>query len=321
MKKILERRETGVFLILAILCFMLSIISPAFLSYTNIKNVLVNNVPLGIMAGGMTFVLITAGIDTSVASQMMFSATWISIFVTKSPLANPVTVLLLAAVIGLCTGAVNGFLISKFSIAPIIVTLGTASIYRGIILVYTNGTWIMNLPDWFTNLCRTWNMIPLPVVYTILIFVISAYILKRTYFGRSVYAIGGNRNAAKYAGVNIGKTIFLTYTYCGLMCGIAGLVIDSILGNCQPSGSTGWEMNAIAAAVIGGTNILGGSGTMAGTAIGVVMMGVIENGLVVAHIPTYYQKLVYGLIILVTVTFDVIRKNFADSRKQTIEMD
>ena len=321
MKKILEKRETGVFLILVLLCFGLSLYSPSFLSYTNIKNVLVNSVPVGIMATGMTLVLITAGIDVSVASQMMFSATWLAIFAQSSPLANPATVLILALLLGAVTGAINGLLIACFSIPPIIITLGTASIYRGIILVYTNGRWIMNIPKWFTSLGKTYFNIPLPIIYAIVIFVLTAWILKHTYFGRSVYAVGGNENAARYVGVDIKKTIFLTYFYAGLLCGFAGFVLDAILGNCQPSGSNGWEMNAIAAAVIGGTNILGGSGTIVGTVIGVVMMGVIENGLVVAHIPTYWQKLVYGLIIIVTVTFDVIRRNYADSQKQTIDVD
>ncbi len=321
MKKILEKRETGVFLILLLLCLGLSLYSPSFLSYTNIKNVLVNSVPVGIMAAGMTIVLITAGIDVSVASQMMFSATWLAIFSQNSPIANPVTVLILALVLGAITGAINGFLIAAFSIPPIIITLGTASIYRGIILVYTNGRWIMNIPKWFTALGKTYYNIPLPIIYAIIIFMITAWILKHTYFGRSVYAVGGNENAARYVGVNIKKTIFLTYFYSGLLCGFAGFVLDAILGNCQPSGSNGWEMNAIAAAVIGGTNILGGSGSVIGTVIGVAMMGVIENGLVVAHIPTYWQKLVYGLIIIATVTFDVLRRNYADSKKQMIEID
>ena len=283
MKKILEKRETGVFLILLLLCLGLSLYSPSFLSYTNIKNVLVNSVPVGIMAAGMTIVLITAGIDVSVASQMMFSATWLAIFSQNSSMANPVTVLILALVLGAITGAINGFLIAAFSIPPIIITLGTASIYRGIILVYTNGRWIMNIPKWFTALGKTYYNIPLPIIYAIIIFLITAWILRHTYFGRSVYAVGGNENAARYVGVNIKKTI--------------------------------------AAAVIGGTNILGGSGSVIGTVIGVAMMGVIENGLVVAHIPTYWQKLVYGLIIIATVTFDVLRRNYADSKKQMIEID
>lgn len=154
MKKLLERRETSVFLILVALCIGLTIYSPTFLSYTNIKNVLVSNTAMGIMAAGMTFVLITAGIDVSVASQMMFSATWLALL-AETPLGNPVTIVLAALLIGLLTGAVNGALISKFDIHPIIITLGTNSIYRGIILVFTNGRWLMNLPKWFTGFSST----------------------------------------------------------------------------------------------------------------------------------------------------------------------
>lgn len=320
MKKIIEKRETSVFIILLVMCIGLTLYSPAFLSYTNIKNVMVSNTPLGIMAAGMTFVLITAGIDVSVASQMMFSATFLAMF-SGTGLANPVTIVILALLIGMATGAVNGFLISKFEIHPIIITLGTNSIYRGIILVMTNGRWLTNLPKWFTAFAKPVFGIPLPVAFAVIIFLISAYILKYTYFGRSVYALGGNKQAARYAGVNIEKTIFLTYTYTGILCGAAGLILDSILGNCQPAGSNGWEMSVIAAAVIGGTNILGGYGTIGGTVIGVLMMGVIENGLVVAHVPTYWQKLVYGFIIIATVTIDILRKKKADAGKQMIEVD
>ena len=169
MKKLLERRETSVFLILAVLCIGLTIYSPAFLSYTNIKNVLVSNTALGIMAAGMTFILITAGIDVSVASQMMFSATWLALL-AETPAGNPVTLVLAALVIGLFTGAVNGFLISRYNIHPIIITLGTNSIYRGTILVITNGRWLMNLPKYFTAFSKTVFGIPLPVVYALVIF-------------------------------------------------------------------------------------------------------------------------------------------------------
>ena len=191
MKKLLERRETSVFLILAVLCIGLTIYSPAFLSYTNIKNVLVSNTALGIMAAGMTFILITAGIDVSVASQMMFSATWLALL-AETPAGNPVTLVLAALVIGLFTGAVNGFLISRYNIHPIIITLGTNSIYRGTILVITNGRWLMNLPKYFTAFSKTVFGIPLPVVYALVIFLVSGYLLKHTYFGRSIYAMGGN---------------------------------------------------------------------------------------------------------------------------------
>jgi len=321
MNRLFERREAGVLCILLVLGIALAVYSPAFLTQVNIKNILVNNSALAIMAVGMTLVLITGGIDVSVASQMMFSATLLAEF-SFLPFANPFTIVLAAIVIGAVTGSINGLLISHFNIDPIIITLGTNSIYRGIILVYTSGRWIMNLPGWFTAFSKTvGGVLPLPVVYVVLLLVLTAYILRYTSFGRAVYACGGNVEAARRAGINVNRTIFRTYAYTGVLCGIAGLVQDSILGNCQPAGSNGWEMNVIAAAVIGGTNILGGSGTMAGTAIGVLLMGVIENGLVVAHVPTYWQKLVYGVIIIMTVTIDILRKNRADAGHQLIEID
>lgn len=320
MKKLIERRETGIFLILAVICTGLSLYSPAFFTQVNIRNILVNNTALAIMAAGMTVVLITGGIDVSVASQMMFSATLLGEFASL-PIANPATTLIASVLLGMSTGAVNGYLISKFSIHPIIITLGTNSIYRGIILIATNGRWIMNLPEWFTGFSKNISGIPLPVLYAVVIFLVTGYILRHTSFGRAVYACGGNIDAAKRAGINIRGTIFFTYLYIGVLCGLAGLVQDSILGNIQPAGSNGWEMNVIAAAVIGGTNILGGSGTVAGTAIGVILMGVIENGLVVAHVPTYWQRLVYGIIIILTVAIDVTRKKRTDSKQQLIEID
>lgn len=320
MKRLFEKRETSIFLMLVALCVMLTAYSANFLTRTNILNILISNTPLAIISIGMTLVIITGGIDVSVASQMMVSATVIAHFAFL-PMANVVTVTLLALLCGLVTGSINGFLISKFNISPIVITLGTSSIYRGLILIFTNGKWVMNLPKWFIAIGKPASGFPLTILYAAIIFVIMACVLRFTSFGRSIYAYGGNIEASKRAGINIQRTIFLTYTYCGMLCGIAGLLLNSILGNYQPTGGGGMEMSAIAAVVIGGTNILGGYGSMAGTAIGVVLMGVIENGLVVAHVPTYYQKMVYGLIIIITVSLDILRKNNVESKQQLIEID
>lgn len=320
MKRLGNRRETSIFVMLAVLCIALSLYSASFFTRSNILNILVSNVPLSVLSIGMTLVIITGGIDVSVASQMMVSATLLAHFAFH-PLANPLTVTLVAVVSGLVTGAINGFLIAHFDIAPIVITLGTSSIYRGLILIATNGKWVMNLPKWFTSIGKPEGGFPMTILYAGILFVAMACVLRYTSFGRWVFACGGNAQAATRAGISTAKTTFLTYTLCGLCCGIAGLLLNTILGNYQPTGASGLEMSAIAAVVIGGTNILGGSGGMAGTAIGVVLMGVIENGLVVAHVPTYYQKMVYGLIIIATVSLDVMRKNKKESRRQLIEID
>ena len=319
MKRILEKRETGVFLIILILVVGISLYSPNFLTKTNILNILVNNMPLAIVSVGMTYVIITGGIDVSVAAQMMLSAMALSYFVFL-PWASPILAVLLALICGFLTGLLNGFLIAKFDVAPLIITLGTNSMIRGIILILTNGKWTMNLPDWFVSIGKPDSGVPMTIIYTVIIYVLGSLVLKYTSFGRSVYAYGGNVEAARRVGIRIQRTLLLTYTLQGICCGFAGLMLLTILGNFQPSGSTGLEMTAIAAVVIGGTNILGGSGTLYGTALGVVLMGIIENVLVVAHVPTYYQKLVYGLIIIVAISLDILRKRRADSKQMLIDV-
>jgi len=319
LRKALERRESGVLIALVALCAVLSAVSASFLTKENVVNILVNNTPLAAMAAGMTIVIITGGIDVSTAGQMMVSATVLGYYVFL-PGANVLIAILIAFGAGAVTGALNGFLISRFGIPPLIITLGTNSIYRGLILIVTNGKWIMNFPQWFVQIGKPASGFPMTVAYAVALFILIHLVLKYTSFGRSVYAIGGNSEAAWRAGVNVSKTTFSTYTICGMLCGFAGLLMNTIVGNYQPTGGMGLEMSAIAAAVIGGTNILGGSGTMFGTAVGVLLMSVIENGLVVAHVPTYYQKMVFGLIIIGTVSLDVFRQKRAAQKIKLIDI-
>lgn len=319
MKALLKRREMGVALIIFVLGTAVALYSPAFLTVKNILNILINNTPLAIAAIGMTFVIITGGIDDSVAGQMMISAMVLA-YAVFMPWCNPFIAIIISIACGLITGTINGLLIALFDVPPLILTIGTNSMMRGIILVVTNGKWIMGLPAWFVTIGKPANGFPSSILYALLLFVAGSWILKYTKFGRCVFAVGGNREAARRVGINIKKTLILTYTLSGACSGFAGLLLLTILGNFQPSGSMGLEMNAIAAAVIGGTNINGGAGTLAGTALGVILMGLIENSLVVAHIPSYYQKMVYGLIIIVAVSVDVISKNKADSKRLAIDV-
>jgi ribose/xylose/arabinose/galactoside ABC-type transport system permease subunit len=271
------------------------------------------------MAVGMTMVLITGGIDVSTASQMMLSSMVVAYFVF-SPVANVFTVIVLAIATGFATGAINGSLIAVFNIPPLIITLGTSSAIRGLIMLITDGKWVINLPDWFRAIGKPESGLPMTIIYAVLIFIIMSVVLRNTSFGRAIYAVGGNPEAAKRSGIIPGKIIFWTYSCCGVLCGISGLLINTILYNYQPTSGLGLEMSAIAASVIGGANILGGSGTLIGTAFGVILMGVIENGLVVAHVPTYYQKLVYGLIIIVTISLDVLRKRRSEDTSNLVDV-
>jgi len=319
MKWLIKKHETVIFLILVVLCISFSLYSKNFLTKTNILNILVGNVPLAIIAIGMTLVIITGGIDISVASQMMVSATILAHF-SFLPAANVVTVVVLALLCGIVMGAINGFLITKFNVPPIIITLATNNIYRGLTFVITRGTWVMDLPKWFTSIGKPDSGFPLTIIYTFILFVVTDLFLKYTTLGRSIYAIGGNLVAAKYAGINTKRTIFFTYTYCGALCGIAGLLLDCILGSLQPSGGSSLMMSSIAAVVVGGTNILGGSGSMVGTAISVALMGVIENGLVILRVSIYYKVLFYGLLLTIAIVVLVLRENNAKAKQQIIEI-
>ncbi|SDJ38297.1 ABC transporter permease [Paenibacillus naphthalenovorans] len=294
----------GIYAAFLLLVIILSITSSSFLTVQNIFNILRQASISGIIAVGMTFVIIRGGIDLSVGSILAFSAVVASSFAQGDayPLIVPVALGLLA---GLLLGGINGIIISRWNVAPFIVTLGMMTAARGLTMVYTDGRPIINLNDSYNRMGGGYVAgIPIPVLIFILVILLGIFILHITKFGRHVYAAGGNEHAARLSGVNVNYVQVAVYAISGLAAGLAGILLSSRVMTGSPVLGIGYELDAIAAVVIGGTSLAGGRGTIVGTVIGVLIIGIMNNGLDLLNVSSYYQQIVKGVIIVLAVLLD-----------------
>jgi simple sugar transport system permease protein len=325
-KSILKSKEMSIIAIIVVLSIALTSISPAFLTYGNILDILKGNSVLGILAVGMTLVIITGGIDVSVAA-----VTTASIVITGKLLVflpdNPISIVLMfliSAVVGVLLGALNGFLVSKIQIPAIVVTLGTMSMIEGIILYITNGEYLnsSSFPSIFVKFAdfKVFGISILIIIFAI-IAVFTWYLLKYAVIGREILAIGGNKESSIRAGINFDKVQIFVYSYMGLLAGIAAVSQLSYTKAVDPNGLVGFEMQVIAAVVLGGANIMGGRGTIFGTFLGVLLLGIMQNGLILAHIDVFWQQVVVGSIILIAVVYDQILTKRAKDKLATIEVE
>lgn len=268
-----------------------------FLSSDNFLNIARQVSINAIIAVGMTCVILSGGIDLSVGSVMALSGTLMAGMMVAG--VSPSAAIALGLGVGLAFGLFNGFFVAYAGMPPIIVTLATMGIARGLGLIYTGGYPIDGLPEMFAFFGRV-NVLGVqtPVVIMLLVFALAYLLLDHTPIGRYIYAIGGNEEAARLSGVRVSRYKLLTYALSGLMCSIAGLVLSSRLMSGQPNSGIGFEMDAIAAVVMGGTSITGGRGSIVGTLIGALMLGVLNNGLNMMGVSPYVQNIIKGLIIL-----------------------
>lgn len=288
---------------LVLLCIVITIVTPNFLSVSNITNVFTQVSVNAIIAIGMTFVILTGGIDLSVGSTLAISGAVGASIVKLS--GNVFLAIIVAAVIGIAVGLINGLLVSKGKLQAFIVTLATMTIFRGATLVFTDGTPISKLPEAFVKIGNgKLGFMPIPVIITIIIAIIAVYALSQTRFGRYLYALGGNEDASRLSGINTDKIKTLVYVVSGFASAIAGVIITSRIGSASPNAGTGFELDAIAAVVIGGTSLAGGEGTITGTLIGALIIGVLNNGLNLMNVSPFYQSIVKGLVILIAVLLD-----------------
>lgn len=300
-------KKYGMLLILLALIILMSFLSPAFLTSDNLLNIVRQMSVVGIAAIGVTFVIITGGIDLSSGSVIALTS------VVAASMAQPDSYFVFVPIIvgigiGLAAGAINGTIIAKGYIAPFIVTLGMMTIARGLALLYTGGRPIGGLSDSFAFIGRGAILgIPVPILIFAAVAVFSYILLNKTTFGKYVYAMGGNEQAAIIAGVNVSKYKIIVYGYAGMLAGLAGVILTSRVASGQPTAGLMYELDAIAAAVIGGTSLAGGIGTIGGTVIGVLILGVINNSFDLLNISSYWQQIIKGIIIIVAV--------FVDSKK------
>jgi ribose/xylose/arabinose/galactoside ABC-type transport system permease subunit len=285
-----------------------SLIAPAFLSVDNLLNVALSIAITGILAVGMTAVILTGGIDLSVGSVAALAGVVAAMVVAGGRL--PVALAALVAVaIGLAVGLFNGVMVAHFRVPPFVTTLAMLTICRGLAFIVTGGRSVGNLPAGFGFLGRERLLgVPVPVILMLLVFAAGWFVLRRMTFGRYVYAVGGNREAAYLAGVSTRKVTLLVYVLNGLLVGLAGLVLASRLGAGVPNAGLQYELDVIAAVVVGGTSLNGGRGSVIGTLWGAVFIGVLNNGLNLAGIDPYMQKIALGLVILLAVLADQINK-------------
>lgn len=290
-------------LILLVICVFATILSPSFLSVTNLFNVFKQITVAGIVGCGMTFVILTGGIDLSVGSILGLSGVLASGVLAST--GNTAVAVAVSLTVGIACGAVNGFFVSVCGIPPFISTLGMMTLLRGVILVYTKGSPIPIKSDAYKFFGKgSIAGIPVPVIILIIVFLLAHYILTQTSYGRSVYAVGGNREAARLSGIRVKISEFLVYTLNGLMCGMAGLILTARLGSAQSTSGTGIEMDAIAAVILGGTSLSGGVGFVLPTVVGAMIMGIIDNILTLMNVNPHATNIVKGAVILIAVLVD-----------------
>lgn len=299
------RSNAGIICVMLIIGIGLSFLTPNFLTSNNIISVLrqiSNNIYLAL---GMTLVIILGGIDLSVGSIVAMSGTLtVGMIVTNGMGMWPA--IIVGILLGVIVGFFNGFVVTTFKVPAFIVTLATMNIAKGIAYIYSGGqsTRITNDAYAMIGTGYLFGVIPLPVVYMVLLIILFSIILRKTRFGTYVYAVGGNRESARLSGVPIKKVEILVFTLTGLLAAFAGIVLSSRMYSGQPSAGDGYEMDAIAACVLGGVSMSGGVGNVSGTVIGAIVIGIISNGLNLMGVSSFWQLVVKGIIILVAVIID-----------------
>lgn len=302
-KKLIQKQ--GALVGLLVIIVALAILSPNFLTMDNLMNVFRQVSINALIAFGMTFVILTGGIDLSVGSILALSSALTAGFMVGG--MNSILAMFQGILLGALMGAANGVAVAKGKIAPFIVTLATMTIFRGLTLVYTEGKPITGISDSFAFqlVGRGYFFgIPFPVVITVIAFIILYILLRRTTFGRSVYATGGNEEAARLSGLKIDRIKITVYSISGAMAALAGVILTSRLNSAQPTAGTSYELDAIAAVVLGGTSLAGGRGHITGTLIGALIIGVLNNGLNLLGVSSFYQQVVKGGVILLAVLLD-----------------
>jgi len=300
-------REAGITVFILILVAAVTLRNPAFLTTDNFQDILLNISILAIVALGQTMVIITHGIDLSVSSIIGLVAMMVAFLVKQNPDMSILLVVLLGMTLGAVLGSFNGLIITYGKVPPIIATLGTLSIYRGLVFYYSQGTWInsFELPKSFKLLSKGTPLgLPNMVIIAILVAVIVYYFLNYTRTGREIYAVGSNPEAAGFAGIRKDRIIFLVYLLSGIAAGLAAVLWASRFESAQTNTALGFELQTVAASVVGGVSISGGVGTVPGVLLGALLLGIIQNALTIVGISPFWQLAAQGLLILLAVVTD-----------------
>ncbi len=300
-------RELSALIALFVTIILFSILESSYLSIANISTIVTQAVTYGLMGIGMTCVIITGGIDLSVGSALALTAC-IGAQLAKSGIPIPLWIVICLA-LGFVLGAINGFLVGVLKLQPFVATMGTMSIYRGVSYVITGGFPVLSVPRAYRNAVnfKLTSTITFAVVIFFLFAIVMTVVLKKTKLGTHTYAVGGNEDAARLSGVQIGKTKVLIYGLGMLGTTLAGLIMVGRLGTGDPSTGQGYEMEAIAAAAIGGTAMAGGRGNIFGTVIGAILFSALKVGLIVMGVDTFYQFIVTGAVVIVAAYIEIVQ--------------
>lgn len=294
-------------LVLIAFSLIIAVLNPRFLTISNILNILRQTSINSVIAAGMTFVILSGGIDLSVGSILAIAGAFAATMVAKG--TNILIAVLLALLAGTVIGTFNGIVISKGKIQPFIATLATMTLLRGYTLVFTDGkpigTGSFASAEIFSKIGAGYFLgIPIPIYIMAVVFILAYYILRHTRTGRYVYSVGSNEEATVYSGINTERIKIFVYAASGFLAALAGIIITARLSSAQPQAGSGYELDAIAAVVLGGTSLSGGVGSIFGTIIGTLIIGVLNNALNLMNVSSYYQQLLKGLVILAAVLLD-----------------
>ncbi|MDR3342216.1 MAG: ABC transporter permease [Treponema sp.] len=306
-------RKNGIFFILIVIFLLSALFVDGFFSRVNLTNVLRQITVVTILALGATFVIILGHINVAYGSEIaLIGCVACSVMVATQSLF---VALIAAIMLGLLIGALNGYIITKFGIPAFIMTLAVTTVARGSVLLYTNANPIIGMNKSFAFIGQGYiGFIPFSVLILLALFVFALILLNKTVFGRHIYAVGGNENAAIASGIRTKRIVLKAFLLDGFMTAVAGVIFMSRMNSGQPAAGVSYEFDAITAVVVGGTSLSGGSGTIVGTIIGAVIVGIINNILNLSNVNTYWQQIAKGLIILVAVIADVVNKR-ASSRR------
>lgn len=306
-------RKYGTVLIFVGICILASILSPTFLTEANLTNVLRQVVVVSLLACGVTFIIILGHIDVSLGSVLALCGV---IAASVMTMTGSIALAVAAGVlVGILTGVVNGFVVTFFRIPSFIMTLAMTTVARGAVLLYTGGSPVTGLGDFKVIGQGSVGPVPISVLILAVFVVISWVLLNKTKFGRYVYAVGGNDRAARASGINPNSIVVKAFIFNGILCAVAGIVLMSRINSGQPAGGVGYEFDAITAVVVGGTSLMGGTGTITGTVIGAMIIGVINNILNLMNVSSYWQQIIKGLIIAIAVILDVWTKSARNKKK------
>ena len=308
LKSPLVRQYGGIIVSLAVLCIVFTVLSPRFLAFNNFMNIIQQVAVVAVAAYGMTYVILLGEIDLSIGSIIAVAGMVAAQAFAMGFGFVPTILLTLAA--GAIMGGLNGALSAKLMLPSFIVTVATMGIYRGVVSLPTNGAPAMIENEaWLAIGAESWLGIPIIIWIMAVLFVVNHIVLSKSIFGRQIYLTGGNREAAIYSGIRVDRIKIIVFMISGVMAAVSGILLSSRLSSAQTNSGMGYELDAIAAVVLGGTSLAGGVGTMVGTILGALIIGVINNGMNMLSVPYFYQLIVKGVVILVAVWLDVRSKS------------